>query len=81
MSATKKTDAPLLSGRRFREFAIRNRYIWISFLVPFVLMVTAFGLMSVSPTCGTSIFPSSRISRTSSKTASRCSGHGRWEAA
>ena len=49
MSATKKTDAPLLSGRRFREFAIRNRYIWISFLVPFVLMVTAFGLMSVSP--------------------------------
>ena len=54
MSATKKTDAPLLSGKRFREFAIRNRYIWISFLVPFVLMVTAFGLMSVSPGRGRS---------------------------
>ena len=35
--------------RSFREFAIRNRYIWLSFLIPFVLMVTAFALMSVSP--------------------------------
>ena len=33
--------------RSFREFAIRNRYIWLSFLIPFVLMVTAFALMSV----------------------------------
>ena len=33
----------------FRDFALRNRYVWLSFLVPFVLMVTAFGLMSVSP--------------------------------
>ena len=35
--------------RSFREFALRNRYIWLSFLIPFVLMVTAFALMSVSP--------------------------------
>ena len=35
--------------RSFREFAIRNRYIWLSFLIPFVLMATAFALMSVSP--------------------------------
>ena len=33
----------------FLDFALRNRYVWLSFLVPFVLMVTAFGLMSVSP--------------------------------
>ncbi|MBQ1617423.1 MAG: YfhO family protein, partial [Ruminococcus sp.] len=35
--------------RSFTEFAYRNRFIWLSFLVPFVLMVTAFALMSVSP--------------------------------
>ena len=52
--------------RSFREFAIRNRYIWLSFLIPFVLMVTAFALMSVSP------FGAS----TSSSTASPFSGHG-----
>ena len=40
----KETEKP-----SFRDFALRNRYVWLSFLVPFVLMVTAFGLMSVSP--------------------------------
>ena len=35
--------------RSFTEFAYRNRFIWLSFLVPFALMVTAFALMSVSP--------------------------------
>ena len=30
--------------RSFREFAIRNRYIWLSFLIPFVLMATALTL-------------------------------------
>ena len=49
MSALTKTGAPLPIGARFREFQVRNKYIWLSFLIPFVLMVTAFGLMGVSP--------------------------------
>lgn len=49
MSVSKKLESPPAKGKRFREFAVRNRYLWLSFLIPFVLMVTAFGLMGVSP--------------------------------
>ncbi|MBR1481367.1 MAG: YfhO family protein [Ruminococcus sp.] len=47
--ATKQPARSAAPKQRFREFALRNRYLWLSFLVPFVLMVTAFALMSVSP--------------------------------
>ena len=30
-------------------FVARNVYVWLAFLIPFVLMVTAYGVMSVSP--------------------------------
>lgn len=36
-------------GRWFREFSSRNIYLWLAFLIPFVLMVTAYGVMEVSP--------------------------------
>lgn len=49
MPVSKTKTASLAMGKRFREFALHNRFIWLSFLVPFVLMVTAFALMSVSP--------------------------------
>ena len=47
----KRTALPAAENkkRNFRDFALRNRFVWLSFLVPFVLMVTAFALMSVSP--------------------------------
>lgn len=34
---------------RFKALASRNLFVWLAFLIPFVLMVTAFGLMEVSP--------------------------------
>ena len=36
-------------GERFKAFAARNIYVWLAFLIPFALMVTAYGLMEVSP--------------------------------
>ena len=47
----KRTALPAAENKKrsFRDFALRNRFVWLSFLVPFVLMVTAFALMSVSP--------------------------------
>lgn len=36
-------------GDRFKAFAARNIYVWLAFLIPFALMVTAYGLMEVSP--------------------------------
>ena len=49
MSVSHKLKAPPQKGNRFREFCIRNRYVWLAFLVPFVLMVTAFAIKNVSP--------------------------------
>ncbi len=36
-------------GERVKAFAARNIYVWLAFLIPFALMVTAYGLMEVSP--------------------------------
>ena len=33
----------------FKGFVLKNIYIILAFAVPFILMVTAFGLMNVSP--------------------------------
>ncbi len=49
MSASHALKAPPQKGSRFRDFCIRNRYVWLAFLVPFVLMVTAFAIKKVSP--------------------------------
>ncbi len=35
--------------QRGSSFVARNIYVWLAFLIPFVLMVTAYGVMSVSP--------------------------------
>ena len=42
------SDATTLKQRDGGFFA-RNLYVWLAFLIPFVLMVTAYGVMSVSP--------------------------------
>lgn len=50
--AKNKELAPRLNasiGDRFKAFLSRNLFIILAFFVPFVLMVTAFGLMKVSP--------------------------------
>ena len=49
MSVSHALKAPPQKGNRFRDFCIRNRYVWLAFLVPFVLMVTAFAIKKVSP--------------------------------
>lgn len=49
MSNKKMLDAPPKKGGKFRAFAVRNTFVWLSFIIPLALMVTAFGLMSVSP--------------------------------
>lgn len=36
-------------GKWLKSFSARNIYVWLAFLVPFVLMVTAFAIMEVSP--------------------------------
>lgn len=40
-------DAKTLKPRE--GFVARNVYVWLAFLIPFVLMVTAYAIMSVSP--------------------------------
>ena len=40
---------PKTIPQRLSAFAKRNLYVWIAFLVPLALMLTAFGLMDVSP--------------------------------
>ena len=69
---------PKTIPQRLSAFAKRNLYVWIAFLVPLALMLTAFGLMDVSP------FGKAdkqilfwRIFRTSSSTAKACFGLGR----
>lgn len=50
IQAVKKADAPMLNGQgRFKTFFSNNLFIILAFLVPFVLMTTAFALMKVSP--------------------------------
>ena len=46
----KKAKAPTLNEQgRFKAFFSNNLFIILAFLVPFVLMTTAFALMKVSP--------------------------------
>ena len=48
--ALKKAKAPTLKEQgRFKAFFSNNLFIILAFLVPFVLMTTAFALMKVSP--------------------------------
>lgn len=48
--AVKRAKAPTLNEQgRFKAFFSDNRFIILAFLVPFVLMTTAFALMKVSP--------------------------------
>lgn len=49
MLNTKSLGKPGGIKERFTALASRNLYVWLAFLIPFVLMVTAFGLMEVSP--------------------------------
>ncbi len=49
MSNTKALRKPTDLKGRFQAFMSRNYYVWLAFLIPFVLMVTAFGIMEVSP--------------------------------
>ena len=49
MPDTIELKAPQSFSERFKAFAARNLYVWLAFLIPFALMVTAFGLMKVSP--------------------------------
>ncbi len=49
MSDATKTKTQSAFGKKFRAFASRNIYVWLAFLVPFVLMVTAYAIMKVSP--------------------------------
>ena len=48
------TDATTIKQKRsfgewFKEFATRNIFLWLAFLIPFLLMVIAYGVMDVSP--------------------------------
>ena len=48
--ALKKAKSPTLKEQgRFKAFFSNNLFIILAFLVPFVLMTTAFALMKVSP--------------------------------
>lgn len=49
MSNTKTLREPTGFKGKFKALASRNYYVWLAFLIPFVLMVTAFGIMEVSP--------------------------------
>ena len=48
------TDATTIKQKRsfgewFKDFATRNIFLWLAFLIPFLLMVIAYGVMDVSP--------------------------------
>lgn len=49
MFSTKTLRAPTSLKDRFFALMKNNLFVWLAFLIPFVLMVTAFGLMEVSP--------------------------------
>ena len=49
MFKTKTLREPTDFKGRFAAMAKRNLYVWLAFLIPFILMVTAFALMEVSP--------------------------------
>ncbi len=47
--ADKNINSPLTEQKGIKGFLSNNLYVILAFLVPFVLMVTAFGVMGVSP--------------------------------
>ncbi len=49
MSDAKTIKAKRGFGQKLKEFSTRNIYLWLAFLVPFALMVIAYGVMEVSP--------------------------------
>lgn len=49
MFKTKALREPVDFKGRFAAMARRNLFVWLAFLIPFILMVTAFALMEVSP--------------------------------
>ena len=82
----KKAEPVTLNNKsNGKGFFSKNMFIVLAFVIPFVLMTAAFGVMKFSPfgdnqilvTCGISIIRSLRICRKNLNTANRCSGHGR----
>ena len=49
MFKTKTLREPSGIKGRLAALLSRNMFVWLAFLIPFILMVTAFGLMEVSP--------------------------------
>ena len=49
MSIISTLRAPKTIPEKLLAFGKRNVFVWLSFLVPLALMLTAFGLMDVSP--------------------------------
>lgn len=49
MFNSKTLRTPTDAKGRLYALVSRNYFVWLAFLIPFVLMVTAFGLMEVSP--------------------------------
>lgn len=49
MLNTKTLREPVGFKGKIRALASRNLFVWLAFLIPFILMVTAFAIMDVSP--------------------------------
>ncbi len=49
MSMIKTLRAPETIPEKLRAFGKRNIFVWLAFLVPLALMLTAFGMMDVAP--------------------------------
>ena len=49
MSIVQTLREPKTIPDRLKAFGKRNVFVWIAFLVPLALMLTAFGLMDVAP--------------------------------
>ena len=83
----KKAEPVTLNNKsNGKGFFSKNMFIVLAFVIPFVLMTAAFGVMKVSPFGDNqilvtdlwhSIIRSLRICRKNLNTANRCSGHGR----
>ena len=49
MPISKTSRAPKTFSEKLTAFGKRNIFVWMAFLVPLALMLTAFGLMDVAP--------------------------------
>lgn len=83
----KKKSVPVTIENKsgFKGFFSNNLFIILAFVIPFVLMTAAFGVMKVSPFGDNQIlvtdlwhqyYPFLADMQESSSTANRCSGHG-----